>query len=168
MNKVMIFANSKQGLSVLDVRNWYQLAQLDGDTKLVERVCSWYTCLLETVEPAGLVALPIDMAAFLRIPTELVLFAFEGDLLVATAQASLVRPASRCEVIVSNVVVESSRRGRGYGTTLVRRLEILAADRWLLPRFFRLRAELPSPQAAQFFTRLGYTIRGDVLAYKVR
>jgi predicted GNAT family N-acyltransferase len=168
MNQVVICRNTKQIVSMVDVRQWYQLAQLDGDTRLVEKVCFWYSSLVQTVAGEQVVLLPDAVASLLRISTELVLFAFEDDFLVGTAQASLLRPAGRPEVVISNVVVESSRHGRGYGTDMVRRLETLAGDRWSPGKPFRLRAELPCHRSAKFFANLGYTVKGEVLAHKVK
>lgn len=168
VNQTFLYKNTMQVVSVVDARNWYQRTQLDGDTKLVAKVCGWYTSLIRTLVPTQQELVPSTIASLLRIPTELVVLAFEKDFLVGTAQASLLRPARRYEVVISNVVVESSRQCRGYGTTMLRQLEILAGNRWSPPGPFRLRAELPSPRAAQFFASLGYIVQADVLAHKMK
>ena len=167
MDQVALFRNARQGLTMLEARHWYQLAQLDSDTKAVAQVCEWYTSLVQSLVPTYTGMSPSDLVPFLRLQAELLVLVFEGSLLVGTAQASLIRPAGRCEVVMSNVVIESSRRDRGYGATMMYRLEHMVSARWLLPRSFRLCAEVFNPRNSLFFSRLGYTVYGEAFACKV-
>ncbi len=132
MNQLMSFQNLKQPVVVFDAKNWYQIALMSLEKDDIFQVCDWYTSLVRTLQPKHRLIKPSDLEQLLRLPSELLLFMFEDKLLVGTVQASLFFPAGQPTVQVTNLVVESSKRNRGYGSALLRRLEVLSASRWAL------------------------------------
>ncbi len=89
---------------------------------------------------------------------EYILCMWQDQTLLATAQASLMFPAMRSTVHISNVVVKNGYRGRGYGKPLLILLRRRARKLWE-GKYGRLRFELTSRAergTKEFYEGLGY------------
>lgn len=124
--------NKTRDYQCIDVCDWMQttLFAIDKGESSIHTFIAQYTSLIRTITPTypGItVPLLLKLA---RLPHELLYCCFEGDMLAATAQASLTFPAGRAMVHIRNVVVESSRRGKGVGSLIVETLEAACKEKW--------------------------------------
>lgn len=103
-----------------------------------------------------------QFSALLRSRTELLVFAFIGHDIVATAQATIIQTPPTFQVVVNNVVVASEHQKEGLGRALMEYLEAQVKTSWGSVRSLRFfLTNAPSKGNGQFYQKLDFTPRID-------
>lgn len=98
--------------------------------------------------------------------TETVELLFVDEVLVGTAQASLIRTFGAPIILVNNVIIDSEYRRRGFGLLLMRQLLARVSLKW--QQALPVRVQLTSNEnrhTAEFYTALGFSVR-DTIVYQ--
>lgn len=97
----------------------------------------------------------------LEAESELLIFVFADEQLIATAQGSLAQLHGRRYVYINDVVVHDDYEGQGYGRIVISTLQLSAYARWARDgEALRLYlSNSPNKENAGFYEKLGFRAR---------